>query len=99
MTAIHDDAVAMHHEFSDDREDLEDGTHSLPVQNELASLASQANAPRSSSGRPILPKGLAPSYFLFNSWSSSRKCVNLRADPSHRQRPIALCTDYRRTSS
>ena len=38
-------------------------THSLPVQKVLASLASQAVTPRSSSGRPNLPSGFPLSHF------------------------------------
>ena len=34
-------------------------THSLPVQNELASLVNHVTAPRSSSFRAMRPRGLA----------------------------------------
>ena len=48
--------------------------HSVPVQNELASLASQTAAPRSSSGRPIFPRGCSAAHRSPTSGFCARNC-------------------------
>ena len=52
-------------------------THSLPVQNEPASLASHASTPRSSSVRPIRPRGFIPVNSFAYAGSCSTKAAKL----------------------